>query len=492
MKKNILLTCLCLVFSFAILSLPKDGFAQTVDWARAEAYPSYVTWTGIVIHDNLGNTFISGEYSSIGGGYFIIKYDINGNKVWEKKDYVCVTSMCTDNSGNLYAIMFAPKVEGVNYYTKNGSLFAKYDTNGNLVWIKQINLNVRFSERTDANNNIIATGAVVAEFKDTVNLENGITLTAPPGGVRFFIAHFNTNGECVWAIQDEGSLHPLICNQNGDMCVSELNDQAVLAKYASNGDLAWAKQANSYCAALDGAGNIYSFNGDNTNGNVAYLVKYDINGNILWKRTYLYINDWYKFAMKCDANGNVFITGGFANSMTIADTTINSNGNYHTFVAKIDSAGKLKWVIINSGSGWSGAKDITVNGNEIYVTGDMGGTITLGGTSIAQPAGGVFVAKIIDNDVTQITNPIKTDDVFTVYPNPTGNIFYINYTTSQSVSDLTLEIKNVTGQTIYTKQYKSFNKEMKDEIDLGKQAKGIYFLEIIADRKRTVRKIVLE
>ena len=43
----------------------------------------------------------------------------------------------------------------------------------------------------------------------------------------------------------------------------------------------------------------------------------------------------------------------------------------------------------------------------------------------------------------------------------------------------------------YSKSYKNFNGELKDGIDLSKEVKGTYFIEIIADSKKIVKKIIL-
>lgn len=491
MKKHILLNLAI------ILSL--SGFSQTIEWAKSEPYNSYITYTNIVVHDNFGNSFISGYYYQSGMlRIFIVKYDMYGNKLWEKAGYGSASSMCTDASGNLYT---------------GGGLFAKYDPDGNLLWIKNLPYALRLSERTDAQDNLIVTGTVIGDLEDTLHLENGVTLTSPPDGYRLFIARYNTNGECLWAIPDEGGNHPLICNLNGDMAlVSELygdtvilgkgsnqiafypeNGDGYIAIYKANGDLVWAKQNHTSLFAIDEFGNAYTFENDPTNNGAAYITKYDATGHFLWRRTHIYVNDWYKGQMKCGSNGDLYFSGGFRNYITIDDTTITGNEHYHVFVAKIDSSGTLKWITTTGGAGAAGAKDITIaNGNEIYITGDIGGINTLGATTINEPSG-VFIAKIIDYDVsTTIKDFPKSNTVFNVYPNPSGSVFNIQYENYKAVGNIQLTVSSIQGNSVYNESINDFNGKLNKQINLHNIAKGTYFVELNSDTVREMKKIIVE
>jgi hypothetical protein len=489
MKKYILLNLVI------ILSL--SAYSQTIEWAKSEPYNSYITYTNIVIHDNFGNSFIAGSYYQSGvSGIFIVKYDINGNKLWEKAGYGSASSMSTDTSGNLYT---------------SGGLFAKYDPDGNLLWIKHLQYQLWLSEQTDAQDNLIANGYVTGYIEDTVHLENGVTLTTTLNGYNLFIGCYNTNGECLWAIPDEGGNRNIICNANAEIYIKaeigvdsvilgkglkqitlySSNGLTYIAKYAQNGELIWAKQVNSYEIAPDNSGNLYSFSGD-ANGNT-YLDKYDVNGNLLWKRTHLLIADWYKSAMKCNTNGDIYITGGFRGLMTIDDTTITGNGHYHVFVAKIDSSGTLKWITTTGGTGGAGAKDITIaNGNEIYITGDIGGVNIFGATTLNEP-GGVFIAKIIDYDVsTTIKDFPKSNTIFNVYPNPSGSVFNIQYENYKAVGNIQLTVTSIQGNSVYNESINDFNGKLNKQINLHNIAKGTYFVELNSDKTKEMKKIIVE
>jgi len=98
-------------------------------------------------------------------------------------------------------------------------------------------------------------------------------------------------------------------------------------------------------------------------------------------------------------------------------------------------------------------------------------------------------------------NETKNNSSLTVYPNPTAGVFQINYSAAEKGS-LQLNIIDAKGKTVYSETIVRFNGEYKKEIDLGRKAKGVYFVEMILENpssqgyegrveKRT-KKIILE
>jgi hypothetical protein len=519
MKKHILL-------SLVLLSLALSSVSQNFQWASSEPYDSYVTWTNKIIHDDAGNTFTCGAFYGSAKS-FVIKYDSNGSKLWEKiyTGYVDIASLCCDHSANLYVPVYisgpTATVDGIAYDRANGELLIKYDPSGSMVWLKQSKLNMLLSERTDASDHLIVTGTAVG----TIDLGNGIILSTTSGLGVNYLAKFNTNGECIWAQQNDGGNHPLLCNSKGEIyavaqidtmtTVGQGSSQVTLdpadggsyiAKYDSTGTLIYVKQGHIISIAPDNDGNLYVLepdvsdivHGSNKNG---YLIKYDPSGNVLWKRTHIYIDDWYKFAMKAANDGSLYATGGFTNYMTIDGTTIPDGGNTRAFVTKIDSSGTVKWISVSSGAGGAGAKDITISGNnEIFITGDMGGGESdFGDYSVTQPQG-VFAAKITDS-VSTITTAIAalpvSDHTLSVYPNPGNRLITLKANDCEN-GDYILRINNALGKTVYTENVKIVSGEFIKQLDLGNLPKGIYMMELQPNSsvsktgKRNVSRIVLQ
>lgn len=93
-----------------------------------------------ITSDNSGNVYITGKSLPLSGltDYITIKYNSNGDSLWtrrydggdDNKDEA--NAICVDNSGNVY-------VTGESRNSSNGAdyLTLKYDPNGNIVWEKR-------------------------------------------------------------------------------------------------------------------------------------------------------------------------------------------------------------------------------------------------------------------------------------------------------------------------------------------------------------------
>jgi hypothetical protein len=437
--------------------------------------------------------------------HFICKYDPNGNLLWENLgngNPGAMISIATDHSGNLYAQLFSPIFNGVSYNHSDGTLFLKFSPGGGVIWLKRSQCRMLFAERTSNNDDLICTGA----FLDTVDLGNGHFLYGSELNSKNFMAKYTTDGDCFWSQQDDGGRYPLVANNSGELfgyselygqptsvgqgssqqTLSPSNGFSYFAKYDSAGALQWVLQGSAYFTG-DNYGNGYLLA---ANGAGFILKKYDPFGNFLWQRTTITADNWYSIKFKCDPVGNLLLTGGFSNSLTIGDTTITVSGT-KAFVAKIDSAGTLKWLTVSSGTGAAIGKDITIaDDGAILITGDMGsGTSYFGPHAVTQSAG-VFVAKLLDVDVTG-TSEKEKEQALHLYPNPSGGIFSISYK-GKTEEKLIIEICNSHGQLIWKSVENNTGAEFRKEVDLSSSPKGIYFLHLRSDEGVLVKKIVLQ
>jgi hypothetical protein len=84
-----------------------------------------------------------------------------------------------------------------------------------------------------------------------------------------------------------------------------------------------------------------------------------------------------------DSSGNSYITGSFENSFTLVGTTFTSNGNKDIFVAKLSSSNSWTWVTTAGGSGEDKGTgiDFDSNGNA-FVTGVISGSVSIAGTTL--------------------------------------------------------------------------------------------------------------
>ena len=78
-----------------------------------------------------------------------------------------------------------------------------------------------------------------------------------------------------------------------------------------------------------------------------------------------------------------------------------------------------------------------------------------------------------------------------VYPNPSRDVFNITFT-SEDVQDLEVRVINVVGEVVYTENLEQFVGEYTKQVDLYKNAKGIYFLEITTNNGVVSKKLILQ
>lgn len=99
----------------------------------------------------------------------------------------------------------------------------------------------------------------------------------------------------------------------------------------------------------------------------------------------------------------------------------------------------------------------------------------------------------IDNiNITNGPTSIYSNDFnssFNVYPNPSNGVLNveINFSRSETV---TIKIMNILGETIALHTLENVSNQLY-KIDLGDQAKGIYFVELSSDNHRSMKKINL-
>ena len=80
--------------------------------------------------------------------------------------------------------------------------------------------------------------------------------------------------------------------------------------------------------------------------------------------------------------------------------------------------------------------------------------------------------------------------MFNIHPNPTRDIFYIEFS-SLLIQDIDIRVFNSVGETIFNKNLYGFNSKYKKKISLKEKAKGIYFIEIHTRNGIIYEKIIL-
>lgn len=359
-------------------------------------------------------------------------------------------SMTTDNVGNIIVVgqfggtpvtFGTTTLNNVNSNGSNDIFIVKYDSTGNVIWAKSaggMGADVPSSIKTDAIGNII----VVGSFEETVVF--GSTILYSKGINDVFIVKYDSSGNVIWAnsagstntdqassmyIDYSGSIAVVGWYYGGNIVFGSdtlINNTSssynmFVAKYDSNGNALWARQAASTSKAntvcVDNIGNIYvagNFKdnsivfGSDTLINIAtsypeiFIVKYNYNGVVEWSKSFKGIYDDYATSVICDNNQNIYLAGYFGSPTILLDSiTLTSNGDHDIFLIKLNSNGNILSSRLDGGTSYDQTNSISIDvtGN-IYLAGYFGSSLptTIGSYTLPNVgAFDAFVAKYDDN-----------------------------------------------------------------------------------------------
>jgi hypothetical protein len=310
--------------------------------------------TGIYVAGGTG-TFHPGQ-GPIGDAY-LRKYDVSGNLLWHQllssPDNDAATSVSADATGIYVAGATWGALPAQSSYGGADAFLAKYDSNGNLDWLRQFGANHEdraFGVAAD-DGSISVTGTTDVSTFGTEQIDG-------------FLYQFDSIGAEVWS------------RQLGSFTTGFTDGKATTA---------------------DPFGNVYVI-GHVTgiiagqtpiDGSDCFVTKYDPAGVQIWTRQFGTNNSDPVFTGVADGSG-IYIGG-----MTLGtwpDET--SSGDFDAYIAKLDPDGELLWARQFGSADRDCVNSISISSSGIYIAGQTYGTLP-GQTS----AGGadLFVGKIDAN-----------------------------------------------------------------------------------------------
>ena len=208
----------------------------------------------------LSSTFSAGNSNltrqSVGGGdCFTAKYDVNGNLLWlEQGSNARGTCIAVDSATNCYVGGFAsgtPVFDGLNPSNPTTTNFlAKYSSTGGLLWVRG-DLTIGNYIRLDAAQNIYTAGI----FSNTIGF--GALTLANSAASTIYVAKYDRNGNALWARQLPGFGNDVVTGLTVDSYTncwvsgydasanSPSNTVAVIAQLSSSGNLNAISQIGS-------------------------------------------------------------------------------------------------------------------------------------------------------------------------------------------------------------------------------------------------------
>jgi hypothetical protein len=125
-----------------------------------------------------------------------------------------------------------------------------------------------------------------------------------------------------------------------------------------------------------------------------------------------------------------------------------------------------------------------------YVDDDCMGMFTLGQKTRMHAAANTFRSDLINNSAACVltsTNNIADNFAVSIFPNPVdNNTIRINILSSSS-NDVALRIIDITGKILVEGIINQYG-----DIDVSALQQGIYFVELIQDNHKNVKKIIIK
>ena len=272
-------------------------------------------------------------------------------------------------------------------------------------WIRQ------FGTRTDEDARGVATGPDGRVH--VLGFTQGSFFGAAKGGYDTFVITFDPDGKELWRRQPgttEGDIpYAITTDVNGNVYITGVTAgslggaykgffDAFLIKFDRDGRILWKRQPGTARSewgkgvATDADGNVYlvgytdgPLGGASKGLADVFMIKFDRNGRILWKRHMGTSLRDEASAVVADADGNVYLAGQTSGALAGPN-----RGSYDTFIVKFDGGGRILWKRQLGTKAFDTVTGIaTDTSGNVYVVGRTDGA--LGGAS----AGGTdaFVIK---------------------------------------------------------------------------------------------------
>jgi hypothetical protein len=370
----------------------RDVYIQKLDSAGQLIWAKSVGSTGLdygynIMTDDNNNVYAVGYFhntidlnpnsgmqnatSNGNGDAFIIKLAPNGDFVWAKTiggpSHDIFHAIRIDNNGDIviagkYALTtdFDPGTGVFNLTSQNSTydiFVLKLSNSGDFIWAKSMGStsgtdSPAFNLAIDASNNIILTG----EFVGTANFNPTGTFNLTSNGDRdVFVVKLDENGDFIWAESFGGTGEDIGRGIEAD----NYNNIYVAGYYSGTVDMDAGSSVENHTS----------------NGlRDMFVNKLDVNGNLIWSKTFGGSGDDLLYSLRLDDNNNAYSCGYYTGTVDFDPNTsvynCSNNGGVDMYVQKLNPNGDLIWVETIGGTDNDVAIGVDItNKNEVYVSG---------------------------------------------------------------------------------------------------------------------------
>lgn len=373
------------------------SWSQGFDWAKRAGLWAYDYGYGVAI-DKSGNVYVAGKYeknANFSGtilpcqgnhDIYLAKYSPLGTLLWVRTaggtsgDYALAVAtngshvfIAGEIQGKGNRIKFIGSSLTLTSRGNNDIFLAKYDLNGNILWARRAG-HVNYDRALGIDADISGSVYISGTFTDKAVFGESTTLYGY-GSKDIFVARYDPLGYLQWVRKAGGAG----------------SDEAKAVKVDSAGNVyvcgKFKTKAYFGGATLSAKGGIDIF-----------LAKYASSGNLLWvKKAGGYGTD-VAWSLAIDNAGRIFVTGEFKGTVNFGGATLKSNGGSDIFLLRYNSSGDIELAKRAGGAMDDLARGIATDGDNIFITGQFGGTATFGSSvKTAIDSSDIFVSKISNN-----------------------------------------------------------------------------------------------
>jgi hypothetical protein len=431
---------------FFILAWQSLSAQYNVEWTKGvRIYSQFTSWINMEI-DSSENLYLASK----------------GQNFWSP-GYKSMLFKISD-SGNL---LFKDSVDQMNIFQLYGNslYFLAYDLikrglNDELIWEKNLDGPGGYSL-----------------YAITGIISNKFSYATPAGQ---YLLKYDLEGNKLWmqTLAEEGSIASCLFTSSSEsniyLCCyfggSEEGNR--ILKYDTLGNQVWkAPCGSAENMKTDSSGNVYIINWNN-------ITKINSEGQMEWSKSV----DSVYFKNCTVYDDTLYACGG-----VITDNHPNPNWDlkkaaYCKMSVQTGDVYSTYSYRIFPGTSYSEAfTQIAKTKNALYFAGTR---------ADAQSVVLHFVTKLYNQSLAGIHQNQASLFLLNIFPNPTGRAFTLSY--KGQAQELKMEVKNALGQSVYRRILYPVSDNFSEDIDLGQQSKGVYFVEVSGSGIVERRKIVVE
>ena len=196
-------------------------------------------------------------------------------------------------------------------------------------------------------------------------------------------------------------------------------------------------------------------------------------------------------------------------TLSVDNSSITEDSGVSTITATLDKAPNLGNVVVSlSAGGTASASDYTLSSTSITISSGTTGTATVTAVQDSDNENDETVVIAIssvsngtENATQQVTITITDDDAVTgiedqgsgglisIYPNPTSGIFKIRFNDTWK-GNVDLRVLDIFGRSQYLRNIDNSSGQGEHEVDISNKSDGVFFVELLQEDKRVIKKII--